>query len=210
MSTKPFAVMLRVYAVHVAAAALIVIVGLVLRPPEREVTWAIIPTPNPEEQARDARRYAALPVGTGFVGAKVSAGENQLSTDEPITFDHVTWDTAELWDHDEPQRLTIPSDGFYRIGTQITVLGWGYRGSPPSPYWTLSVIRNGDPTDLVCSNTQTDEDPSRAQLADCASTDWFLAGDYVELLVTEGRTVEANWPGRSNLSPVLIVELVSD
>jgi hypothetical protein len=121
-------------------------------------------------------------------------------------FDHATWDTGDLWDRSEPRRLTFPSDGFYRVTAQVTVLGSGYRGSPASPHWTLSVIRNGDPTDFVCSDTQTNEDEFRAQLADCATTDWFLAGDYAELLVTEGRTVESNWPGRSNVSPVLIVE----
>jgi hypothetical protein len=163
-----------------------------------------IPTPNASEQARDAARYADVDPG-GFVGAKIGAHANQLTTVAPVTFDHARWDTAGLWDSSEPTRLTIPAAGFYHVEAQVTVLGSGYAGSPASPSWVMSVIRNGDATDFVCSETRTDEDETVAQLAGCSTTDWFLAGDYLELSVTPGRTVESNWPGRGNVSPILLV-----
>lgn len=163
-----------------------------------------IPTPDAAEQARDSARYASLEPGE-MMGAKVSSWENQTSTADPIVFDHAKWDTAGLWAADQPTRLTIPTDGFYRVEAQVTVLGSGYAGSPQSPSWIVAVIRNGDPTDFVCAENRTNENVTGAQLAGCSTVDWFLAGDYVELTVTPGRTVESNWPGRGNVSPILLM-----
>lgn len=169
--------------------------------------WNVTPIPDPAEQARDAERYAAVQAG-GFVGAKISASQNQLTTEDPLTFDHAKFDTADLWDPDEPTQLTVPSDGFYRVTAQMTVLGSGYEGSPPAPDVGLEVIRNADPTDFVCVDRLTRQDPTVALHVSCETTDWFLAGDFVEVYVTPDRTVESNWPGRGTVSPILIIERV--
>lgn len=198
----------RLYLLLASVALAIVALGLAWRPAPATPVWFTVPAPNAAAQARDAARYAAIPSVTSFVGAKIDSSATQLSSAKPIRFDHAKFDTAGMWDATRPTRLTFPDDGFYRIEAQVTVLGSGYAGSPASPSWVMSVIRNGDPTDLVCADSQTNEAPTVAQLADCATTDWFLAGDYVELLVTPGRTVESNWPGRGNVSPVLSVTLL--
>lgn len=170
-----------------------------------EPVWNLSPKPDPLEQARDSERYAQVEPG-GFIGAKISASENQLSTDEPLAFDRAKFDTSDLWNPDKPTRLTVSDDGFYRITTQLTILGSGYEGSPPSPNVGLEVIRNGDPTDFVCVDRLTNQDPTVALHLSCETTDWFLEADYVEVKVTPNRTVESNWPGRGNVSPLLIVE----
>lgn len=199
---------LRLYVLLIALAFAIVTFGLVWQPAPSPPVSFPVPTPNAGGQARDALRYGALPTVMDFRGAKIGASSNQLSTADPIRFDHAKFDTADMWDADRPTRLTFPADGFYRVEAQVTVLGSGYAGSPASPWWVMSVIRNGDSTDFVCADSQTNELPVGAQLAECGTTDWFLAGDYVELMVTPERTVESNWPGRGNVSPLLSVTLL--
>lgn len=175
-----------------------------LRPQPTGESYLTVPEPDEDARAHDAQRYAGI-VADAFRGAKIGAHSNQLSTDDPITFDHAKFDTAGMWDPLRPTRLTMPTAGFYRVVASVTVLGSGYKGSPASQSWIMTVTRNGDPSDFVCAETRTNESPDRAQLADCSTTDWFLAGDYLELNVTPGRTVESNWPGRGNLSPLLTV-----
>jgi hypothetical protein len=184
-----------------ALALLIVAVGVIFRP----MKWSMVPEVDPAEQARDAERYAAIPADVDFVGVKLTARANQVSTDEPLTFDSTTFDTADFWDGDE---LAMPRDGFYRVTVQVTILGGGYEGSEWAPDATLTVTRNHDPHDFVCGHRHSDEDPDAALLLDCGATDWFLEGDTLQVLVTPGRTVESNWPGRANVSPAVTVELL--
>lgn len=89
---------------------------------------------------------------------------------------------------------------------QITILGAAYDGSALAPNVTLTVTRNDDPHDFVCGHRHSNENPYPALLLDCSATDWFLAGDTLQVFVTPGLTVESNWPGRANISPVITVE----
>lgn len=184
-----------------ALALLIVAVGAIFQPTE----WAVVPDVDPSEQQRDAERYAAIPPDVDFFGVKLTASANQTSTDEPLAFDATTYDTAGFWDGEE---LAMPQDGFYRVTVQVTVLGALYQGSEAAPDVALTVTRNHDPHDFVCAHRHSDEDPITALLLDCAATDWFLQGDTLQVLVTPGVTVESNWPGRANISPVVTVELL--
>jgi hypothetical protein len=189
----------------IANGAAIVLLAVVLAEGDQRAQQATVPTPDAAEQARDTARYALLDPGE-FIGAKIGASENQIATDEPLTFDHAKFDTGGLWDPDEPTRLTVPHDGFYYVTAQLTILGSAYPGSAPAPDVWVEVIRNGDPTDFVCVNRKTNQDETAAAHVFCATTDWFLAGDYLEVFAPPGTTVESNWPGRGNVSPVLIVE----
>lgn len=143
-----------------------------------------------------------------FVGAQIGHSENQVSIEEPIVFDTVHYDVGGFHDPSQPTRLTIPMDGFYRVSALVTVLGAGYEGSSLATEVLVRIVRNGDPTDIVAGDSNTDEQPLGAQLIDAAGTGWFLAGDYVEVLITPNRTVESNWPGRGTVSPVLSIELL--
>ncbi len=184
-------------------AMLIVVVGVALRLAPVQAGYNLSPDPDAAMQARDAARYATLPTQTSFIGAKIGADHNQITTEKPVLFDHAKWDTAGFWDASKPRRMTLPRDGFYDVSAMVTVLGSGYKGSPASPWWIMTVIRNGDEHDYVCSETRTNENVRNAQLASCSTTDWFVAGDYLQLSVTPDRTVESNWPGRNNVSPIL-------
>ena len=165
-----------------------------------------VPVADPAALAADAARYAPIPSDVvGFSGARIGASRNQLSTDEPLVFDRSVWDTASMWSPERPSQLTIPDNGFYSVTAQVTVLGSGYPESPSSPNVEVRVHRNSDLTDLVCVDRLTQQEPTVALHVSCATSDWFLADDFLEVYVTPNRTVESNWPGRGNVSPLLIV-----
>lgn len=118
-------------------------------------------------------------------------------------FDTVRWDSGGWFDQLEPTRLSFPVDAICRVEVAITVLGTAYDG-PPADDILLSVRRDGDPTAFVAAIRLSDEQPEPAQLLSTSMTDWFEAGEYIEAFVSPpGLIVEANWPGRSNISPVL-------
>lgn len=129
----------------------------------------------------EARRRLAL-----------AAGESPLSVDTLMVATQLglTADEVELL-------------GYLRFGNQIADAI--VQGSPPSLDVFLHVLRNSDPTDFVCIDGLTHQNPQVALHVSCHAIDWFLEGDYVELFVTPNRTVEPNWPGRGNISPLLSV-----
>ena len=161
-----------------------------------------VPAPDPLERARDAARIPELPAD--FVGARITSSVNQVATAGGLVFDTVRWDSGGWWDPAAPTRLTVPVDGICEVQAQVTILGTMYHGAPANDV-ALTVRRDGDPTAFVAFARQSDERPDPALGLEASTTDWFEAGEYLEVFVTPGLTVEANWPGRSNVSPVLIV-----
>lgn len=185
-------------ALVLAAAAFL----LTIRPePGPVYGGGVFPAIDPQEQARDAARVPVLP--TGFVGARVTSSVTQTANG-PLVFDTVRWDSGGAWSSAQPTRLTFPASGIYTVRAQITVLGTAYDGMPADSV-VLSVKRDGDPTAFVAFARLSNQRPEPAGGLNAETTDWFEAGEYVEVFVSEGLTVEANWPGRSNISPVLTI-----
>jgi hypothetical protein len=156
-----------------------------------------------------------------LTGAKVAYSKNRISSDQPIVFDTVEFDTSGFFDASQPDRLTVPVAGCYFVEAQVTILGWGYArsglptdsdpsyGNPPSPNFAIEIKRNGDPHDYVAAENRTNEDTGTAQIGHAMSVECFEAGDYIQLFVTGNRLVESNWPGTDgSLSPVLLMVLV--
>lgn len=185
--------------------AAIVLVGIIavagMMPPAVSYGGGVNPTPDPLEVARDAERVPVLP--SGFVGVRVTNSVNQVA-DGPLTFDTVRWGSDGWWSSDKPTRVTFPVSGICEIRAQITVLGTWYDGNPATDIG-LFVIRDGDPHAFVAYGRLSDERPEPAHGMEASTTDWFEEGEYLEVLVTPGLTVESNWPGRANVSPVLTV-----
>lgn len=181
----------------------ILLAGLIAteRPAQPPVGGGYIPAPDPMAIARDLSRIPSL--APDFVGARITASANQVSTDGPLTFDTTRWDSG-MWDPAYPTRLTFHEDGICEVRAQLTILGTLYNGAPAEDI-VLTVRRDGDPNAFVAFARLTGQDPSVATGINAGTTDWFEAGEYVEVFVTPGLTVEANWPGRSNVSPVLTV-----
>ena len=156
-----------------------------------------------------------------LTGAKVSYSTNRMSSDKPLIFDRVEFDTNGFFDSSQPDRLTVRVAGCYFVEAQITILGWGYArsgrptdsdpsfGNPSSPNFAIEIKRNGDPNDFVAAENRTNEDAGTAQIGHAMSVECFEAGDYVQLFVTGNRLIESNWPGTGgSLSPVLLLVLV--
>lgn len=162
----------------------------------------VFPVPDPSAIARDAARVPKLT--PGFVGARITSSHTQTAPDGPLVFDTVKWDSG-LWDASKPTRLTFTEGAICEVRAQITVLGTAYYGMPDDDI-VLLVKRDGDPTGFVAGARKSDVRPEPAQVVNAATTDWFEANEYVEVFVTPvGLTIESNWPGRANLSPVLTV-----
>lgn len=178
------------------AAALL----LVTRPAGPAYGGGVFPAVDPQEQARDAARVPVLP--DGFVGVRVTNSANQTAAG-PLTFDTVRWDTG-FYDPAQPTRVTFPVSGICEVRAQVTILGTAYFG-PPADSVVLSVKRDGDASAFVAFSRLSNQDPAPAGGLSASTTDWFEAGEYLEVFVSEGLLVEANWPGRSNVSPVLTV-----
>lgn len=188
----------------VLQVSLAVQVGRVLPQPP-VIGGGVVPKPDPSEQARDAARQAGIDLPDGFVGARITASHNQESTAGPLVFDTANWDSGGWWDVARPTRLTFPASAICEVRAQVTILGTLYEGAPADDV-TVLVKRDGDPTAFVAYARRTNQDPEPATGLSAATTDWFEAGEYVEVFVTpEGLTVESNWPGRANVSPVLVV-----
>jgi hypothetical protein len=165
------------------------------------VGGGVVPTTDPATQARDAARVPVLP--PDFLGARITSSANQVSTDGPLLFDTVRWDSGDWWDPGQPTRLTFPADGICEVRTQLTILGTLYHGAPADDV-LVTIRRSGDPTAFVAGERHSDQDPAVAGMIEAGTTAWFEAGEYVETFVTPGLTVESNWPGRANVSPVLL------
>ena len=194
----PLATALRL-AVAVALAALAVV--LVLYRPGPVTGGGVVPAPDAAAMARDAARVPVLP--SGFVGARITSMVNQVSTDGPLVFDTARWDSGGWWDPAEPTRLTFPADGICRVDVHLTVLGTLYDGAPADDV-LVTIRRDGDPNAFVAGVRHSAQDPAVAGMVNAGTTDWFEAGEYLEVYVTPGLTIESNWPGRANVSPVLL------
>lgn len=162
----------------------------------------VFPAIDPAEQARDAARVPVLP--EGFVGARITSSVTQVAPEGGLVFDTVRWDSGGWWNPAEPTRLTFPVSGICSVTAQITILGSAYGGALADTV-VLSVKRDGDPSAFVAFARYSNQDPAPAGGINASTTDWFEAGEYLEVFVTPGLMVEANWPGRSNVSPVLVV-----
>lgn len=171
--------------------------------PDRPVVGGgVVPAPDEQAIARDASRVPVRP--DGFTGARITSTVNQTSTDGPLIFDKATWDFGGWFSPDEPTRLTFPEDGICEVRAQLTVLGTLYHGAPADDV-LVTIRRDGDPSAFVAGVRHSDSDPSVAGMVNAATTDWFEAGEYLEVYVTPGLFIESNWPGRANVSPVLTV-----
>lgn len=181
------------------AAALLMVAA---RPGEPAPVYGggVFPAVDAQEQARDAARVPVLP--EGFRGVRVTHSQNQTA-DGPLAFDTVRWDSG-FYDPSEPTRVTFPVDGICEVRAQVTILGTAYYGAPADSV-VLSVKRDGDPSGFVAFARLSNQDPAPAGGLSASTTDWFEAGEYLEVFVSKGLLVEANWPGRSNVSPVLTV-----
>ena len=166
------------------------------------------------------------------VGAKVSYGENRLSDEDAISFDNVHFEHGgDLFDPDEPDRLTAPVTGCYEVGAQVTILGDAYtedglavetdgRGpdgesdrdevNPPNPHWWMLVRRNGDEDDYLAAARENPAERHGVAFGEAHTVACLNAGDYVQLFVTPNRMVESNWPGTGgSISPVLYMVLIA-
>lgn len=171
-------------------------------PPPRVTGGGVVPTPDALAIRRDADRVPVRP--SGFVGARITSTANQTSTGDALVFDKIGWDFGGWFSPDEPTRLTFPMYGICEVRVQLTVLGTLYHGAPASDV-LVTIRRDGDPSAFVAGVRHSDSDPQVAGMVNAATTDWFEAGEYVEVFVTPGLLIESNWPGRANVSPVLSV-----
>jgi hypothetical protein len=170
---------------------------------------------------------ALLPFDS-VVGAKVSYSENRLSDDDAISFDHVQFEHGgDLYDPDEPDRLTAPVTGCYEVGAQVTILGDAYdaegkavetdgRGAdpddanPPNPHWWMLVRRNGDEDDYLAAARENPAERHGVAFGEAHTVACLDAGDYIQLFLTPNRMVESNWPDTGgSISPVLYMVLIA-
>lgn len=193
------------------AALLLAGVGLT-RPdppswPEPAAGQYVNPKPVPSPQDAD-RRPGQIPAG-GFIGARISNTLTQDSTRKGLSFDTVDFASCTCWTADHPTRITFTETGVWQVQAMVTVLGTAY-GHGPADSPVLEVIRGGDTSGYVAGDRISNADPRAAHFLDASATDWFHAGEWVEVYVTPGTTVEANWPGRANVSPVVTVQYLGD
>lgn len=172
----------------------LVVIGRVEPPPRYTV-----PTPDPQEVAFE-QSIRADP--KSFIGVRVTARNNQVS-DGVLAFDWVRYDSCGCFDVRRPRLVTLQHAGFWRLAAQVTVLGTGYGGTPVSDV-SLIVGRVDDASGFLVFDRVSDGSPDVAAALGGSTTDWYEAGTEIEVRVSEGITVEANWPGRSNVSPVLV------
>jgi hypothetical protein len=185
--------------VSAVLAALVIVIASALVPPAQPPSYTS-PTPDPSQVAFEEGRVADP---EAFVGARVTARANQVS-DGVVRFDWTRYDSCACFDPAAPGELTLTQTGFWRIEAQVTVLGTGYRGAPVDDV-VMVIDRVGDPSGFLVFDRVSGGAPDIAAALGGSTTDWYLAGERIELRVTEGITVEANWPGRSNVSPILVV-----
>jgi hypothetical protein len=170
----------------------------------------------------------------GVVGAKVSYSRNALSGDEALTFDHVHFERGgDLFDLDQPDRLTAPVAGCYEVGAQVTILGDAYDSeglavetadpdsrvdrvsgredaNPPNPHWWMLIRRNGDDDDYLAAARENPAERHGVAFGEAHTVACLSAGDYIQLFVTPNRMVESNWPGTGgSISPVLYMVLIA-
>jgi hypothetical protein len=164
------------------------------------------------------------------VGAKVSYSENRLSDEDAISFDHVHFEHGgDLFDPDQPDRLTAPVTGCYEVGAQVTILGDAYDAegqaipaetdgreagredaNPPNPHWWMLVRRNGDEDDYLAAARENPAERHGVAFGEAHTVACLQAGDYIQLFVTPDRMVESNWPDTGgSISPVLYIVLIA-
>lgn len=108
-----------------------------------------------------------------YEGVKVGFSTDYAlsSTLTAVDWDVESFDTDTYWTAGQPSRVTIPSTGYYNLNTNVfsTAAGQAY---------DIRVRQNGT-TDIVSGTINA------SQTADYNETQWFDAGDYIQVLASE-------------------------
>jgi hypothetical protein len=94
-----------------------------------------------------------------------------------VSFDTEIQDTESYWSAVNPTRITIPTAGWY------TLIGTVTQSVDPDDYQTLSWSKNGAAYSLTQHGSRTGGSTSIATASQVIDTDYYEAGDYLELRV---------------------------